>query len=211
MNKPADNQFPIHDLLRNRWSPRAFSSRPVENEKVASLFEAARWSPSGANHQPWSFLFVTQEEPEVFARLLATLAERNQKWAHAVPMLILALARRLKDDGTVNPWAHYDLGQSVAHLSVEAASLGLFVHQMAGFDAEAARREFSVPDEYEPVIVVAVGYAGEPEDLPEDFRERELAKRSRKEMSEFVFEHAWNRPYRDPVPTLRGSEAASRT
>jgi len=196
MRKPADNKHPIHDLLRNRWSPRAFSPARIEPGKLSSLFEAARWSPSCANRQPWSFLFVSREEPEPFGRLLATLTEKNQRWAYAVPVLVLTVTRRVLEDGSENPWAQYDLGQSVAHLSVEAEFLGLSVHQMAGFDAEAARREFDIPAEFDPVTVFAVGYPGDPEELTDDFKQREHDKRTRKEIEEFVFYGKWNASYR---------------
>lgn len=210
MDKPAETYYPIHDLLRNRWSPRAFSPRPIGHEKISSLFEAARWSPSCANHQPWTYLIVTPDEPEPFAKLLGILTERNQRWAASAPMLILALTRRVLEDGTVDLWARYDLGQSVAHLSVEAQALGLVVHQMAGFDAERARQEFSFADEYDPVTVVAVGYPGALEDLPEEFRERELAKRSRRPIEEFVFSGEWNRSYRGAATSPAGVGTGNR-
>lgn len=199
MNKPTDNRHPLHELLRDRWSPRAFSDRMIENDKLASLFEAARWSPSGANLQPWGFLFVTKEDSQAHAKLVTTLTERNQRWASNVPLLILTLARRTSEDGRENPWAGYDLGQSVAHLTVQAVSLGLSVHQMGGFDAERARAAFDVPEGHDPVTVVAVGYPGNPDDLPEEFRQREQDPRKRREIEEFVFENRWNNPYRPAV------------
>lgn len=204
MHKPADNQHPIHDLLRNRWSPRAFSSQEVEGKKLASLFEAARWSPSGANLQPWSYLLTTRESRAAFDKLFATLTEKNQRWARNVPVLLLTLARRVKEDGSENPWSKYDLGQSVAHLSVEASSLGLFVHQMGGFDIEKARAAFDIPVEYDPVTVVAVGYPGDHGDLDEEFRERELAARARRSAAEFVFENEWKRPFRQLLVETAG-------
>lgn len=205
MDKPTNNDFPIHDLLRRRWSPWSFSPRPVEAEKVASLFEAARWSPSGGNTQPWRFLVVTKEQPQAFERLLGALTERNQRWAASVPMLILTLAYRLKADGEENHWAPYDLGQSVAHLSVQASSLGLVVHQMGGFDGDAAREAFGIPEEYRPLTVVAVGYPGDPEELPDDIRGKQYGSRTRKALADFVFEGEWERPYRVRDMAVAGS------
>jgi len=210
MNKPTDNQHSIHELLRARWSPRAFSDRPIEADRLASLFEAARWSPSGANLQPWSFLFVTPNDSEAYAKLVATLTDRNQRWASNVPLLILAVARRTSEDGRENPWAGYDLGQSVAHLTVEAMSLGLSVHQMGGFDADRARALFEIPEGFDPVTVVAVGYPGDPEDLPEEFRERETAPRKRRELGEFVFESRWDNPFNPAVVELSAGTEPSR-
>lgn len=210
MNKPADNGHPLHDLLRDRWSPRSFSQRPVEPEKIASLFEAARWSPSGANLQPWKFLFVTRNESSAYDRLVATLTERNQQWASTVPLLILAVAQRVAEDGRENPWSHYDLGQSVAHLTMEAVALGLAAHQMGGFDIEKARAAFGIPDGFDPITVVAVGYAGDPESLPEEFRERERAPRSRQTIEEFVFDSEWRNSYRPEIRKLAGEAEPSR-
>lgn len=204
MNKPTDNRYPLHTLLRDRWSPRAFSDRVVETDKLASLFEAARWSPSGANLQPWGFLFVTQDDSQAREKLVATLTERNQRWASEVPLLILTLARKVGEDGRENPWASYDLGQSVAHLTVEAGSLGLSVHQMGGFDADLARTSFGIPADYDPLTVVAVGYPGNSDDLPEELREREQAPRSRRGIEEFVFENRWDNPFRPAVLELAG-------
>lgn len=210
MNKPADNKYPIHDLLRDRWSPRAFSQRPIDAEKIASLFEAARWSPSAANLQPWKFLFATPRESSAFDNLVGALTERNQRWASSAPLLILAVAQRVAEDGRENPWSHYDLGQSVAHLTMEAATLGLAVHQMGGFDVEKARAAFDIPAGYDPVTVVAVGHPGDPDGLPEEFREREKAPRTRRALEEFVFENEWNRSYRPQILEPAGETEASR-
>lgn len=194
MQKPAPTQYPVHDLLKNRWSPRAFSAQPVEPAALLSLFEAARWSPSGGNVQPWSFIVTTQSDPEPHARLLSTLGERNQLWAKSAPVLVLTVAQVEREPGKPNPYARYDLGQSVAHLSIQAGALGLFVHQMAGFDARKARELFELPEAYEAVTVFALGYAGDPEQLPGEMRERELAPRVRKPLGEFVFNGAWKQP-----------------
>ena len=210
MDKFAVNNHPIHELLRRRWSPRAFSSQPVESDKLLSLFEAARWSPSAANTQPWYFIVATQDDPEEFSKLLAVLTERNQRWAKSVPVLLLAVARRVTDDGHENRWASYDLGQSMAHLSIQATNLGLSVHQMAGLDPARARDAFGIPEGYEAITAGAIGYPGEPNDLPEDLRDRELAERSRKELTEFVFEGAWEKPYAQTGLEAAGIGPASR-
>jgi len=192
MNKPAVNLHPIHDLLKNRWSPRAFSSQPVEKDHLLSLFEAARWAPSGSNLQPWAFIVTTSADPEPHARLVAALAEFNQMWAKDAPVLVLAVVQREREPGKPNPYATYDLGQSVAHLSVQATNLGLLVHQMAGFDHQKAREAVNLPEGFDPVTVFTIGYPGNAADLPERLRERELAPRARKPLSEFVFDGAWN-------------------
>ncbi len=195
MNKSAQTQYPILDLLKNRWSPRAFAARPVEREKLLSLFEAARWAPSGGNVQPWSFIVTTQSEPEAFEKLLSALGEGNRVWAKDVPVLVLSVVQREREPGKPNRWAAYDVGQAVAHLSIQASAIGLAVHQMGGFDAQQAAQLFNVPEGYEALTVFAIGYAGDPALLPDRLREREVAARSRKPLNEFVFDGAWQEPF----------------
>src|SRR5271157_6029406 len=136
----------IHELLARRWSPRTFSSRPVEPAKLAQLFEAARWSPSSYNAQPWAFIVATREDAEGYNRLLSTLVDVNRQWAQQAPALILAVAK-LDFDHVARPNRHalYDLGQAVANLTVQATALDLHIHQMGGFDPRSARELFAIP------------------------------------------------------------------
>jgi nitroreductase len=188
MNKPANNLHPIHDLIRSRWSPRSFSTRLVEPKILQSLFEAARWAPSAMNAQPWIFLTATiDSQPEAHALLVEALNENNRRWAPIAPVLVLALAKTEREPGKSNRYAAYDLGQAVAFLSLQATALGLHLHQMGGFNAQLARERFAVPPEYEPLVVLAIGYSAEPDALPEDIRLRELAERTRKLQEEFVY------------------------
>lgn len=190
-----DPQARIHELLENRRSPRAFSEQPIESDKLLSLFEAARWSPSSANEQPWRFIVATKDDSRVFAALVESLLEGNRRWAERAPVLALALAQSTYTK-TGRPYQHswYDLGQSVAHLSVQASALGLAVHQMGGFDADKARQLLSIPEGFEPVIVFAVGYPDQPSTLPDDLRKREQAPRLRKPLQGFVYTEEWGKP-----------------
>jgi nitroreductase len=195
MEKTAETQVPIHDLHRRRWSPRAFLDLPVEPDKLLSLFEAARWAASASNEQPWAFLVATRQEPENYAAMLGVLVEFNRGWADKAPVLILTLAHtQFEKDGKPNRHAFYDLGQAVANLSLQATSLGLEAHQMAGFNAETARESFHVPAGWEPVSVIALGYPGSPDSLPEKLRQREISQRTRKPLESFVFTGAWGHP-----------------
>jgi len=195
MEKLAETQTPIHDLIRRRWSPRAFSERPVEPDKLRSVLEAARWAPSSRNEQPWAYLVATREDPESYERLFGVLMETNRAWAQKVPVLILTLAHtQLAKDGTPNRHGFYDLGQATSNLLLQATSLGLVTHQMGGFDVEAARQRFRVPSGWEPVSVMALGYPGEVESLPDQFRAREMEQRRRKPLEEFVFSGTWGHP-----------------
>jgi nitroreductase len=191
MEKPADAQHPIHDLLARRWSPRAFSDKPVAADTLRSLWEAARWAPSSANEQPWSFLVATKDDQQEFGRMLGCLVEGNQIWARQAPVLMVSVAARLDRDKDPNAHAWYDVGQAVADLSVQATALGLFVHQMAGILPDKIRELYQIPDTHEPVTGIALGYAGTPEQLPDKLRQRELAPRTRKSIGEFIFAGRW--------------------
>jgi nitroreductase len=201
MDKPAPVDHPIHPLVRARWSPRAFSVRTVDGATLCSLFEAARWAPSGGNEQPWRFLVVTREQPEAFDAYLSTLSPKNQRWVRGAPVLVFTLARRVRGpEGKPNFHALYDLGQAVAWLSVEATARGLRVHQMGVADSEGVCNVAGgVPDEMMVVTAIAVGYPGDPGDLPEDLRERELAPRIRRSQAEFVYAARWAEPW-GPAP-----------
>jgi len=190
-----DLQAPIHELIANRRSPRAFSEQPIESAKLLSLFEAARWSPSSANEQPWRFIVATKNDTRVFSSLVESLMEGNRRWAERAPALVLALAQSTySKTGTAYRHSWYDLGQSVALLSVEATALGLAVHQMGGFDSDKARQLLSIPDGFEPVVAFAVGYPDQPSTLPDDLRKRERAPRSRKLLQDFVYTEEWGKP-----------------
>jgi nitroreductase len=186
---------PLHDLLSNRRSPRSYSEKPIEPRKIVSLFEAARWSPSSANEQPWHFIVATKEDTTVYNALSKTLMEGNRRWAIRAPMLVLGVAQSFySKNGKLYRHSWYDLGQSVAQLTMQATALGLAVHQMGGFDADKARELFAIPDGYDPVVVFAVGYAESAEHLPDDLRDREVAPRLRKPLEATVFTEKWGKP-----------------
>jgi len=192
MEKPAETHYPIHDLLRRRWSPRAFSDRRVDSAVMRSLLEAARWAPSSYNEQPWSFIVATKDAPAEFARLLSCLVEGNIKWAQHAPVLMVSVARlTFEDDGKPNRHAFHDVGLAVANLIVQATALGLVVHQMAGIFPEKIRELYGIPEGYEAVAGIALGYPGDPQSLPEELRKRELPPRERKPLTEFVFSGGW--------------------
>jgi nitroreductase len=195
IEKAADTRVPIHDLLRRRWSPRAFADRSVEPEKLQSLFEAARWAPSSYNEQPWRFICCTREHPADHERFLGILAEGNVPWARHAPVLILSVANmQFTHNGKPNRHALHDVGLAAENFVIQAVALGLVVHQMAGYDAAKARAVFGIPDGYEPAAAIAVGYQGEPDRLPQPLRDREAAPRTRKPLEEIVFGGRWAEP-----------------
>ena len=194
MEKLAPAQYHIVDLIARRWSPRAFQERPVEPEKLKSLFEAARWAPSSSNEQPWRFLVATKEQRSDYDKLLNCLSERNVKWASRAPLLILSVASLLfEDDGNPNRHAMHDTGLAVENLVLQATALGLQAHQMAGYDVEKARKECQIPSGFEPVAMIAVGYPGDLAVMPDYLRERELKPRERQPIEDFVFSAGWGR------------------
>jgi nitroreductase len=192
--KPTDNRHPIHDLIRERWSPRAFADRSVEPEKLASVFEAARWAASAGNMQPWYFLFATKEDQEAHARFVSLLWERNVRWAQYAPVLILVVAKHYEFPGKERA-SFYDVGMAAGNLVTQAVDLGLTTHQMGGFDANKAVETLHIPAGYEPLAMIALGYPGDPDALPEDLREREIAPRTRKPLNGFVFAGQWEEPF----------------
>jgi nitroreductase len=192
MEKPAETQYPIEEILRRRWSPRSFSERLVEPEKLQSLFEAARWAASSFNEQPWNFIVATKQKPEEHARLLGCLVEGNQPWARAAPVLMVSVAKLNFDKtGKPNRHAFHDVGLAVQNMIVQATALGLCVHQMAGFSSEKVRETYGVPDGFDPVAAIAIGYGQAEDELPEAFREFDLGARRRKPVSSFVFQDHW--------------------
>jgi nitroreductase len=188
-------EYPVHPLLRERRSLRAFYPKTVEPETLGSLLEAARWAPSCANEQPWSFIVAVKDDKPEFQRLLSCLIEFNLEWAQHAPVLILSIARMtFQSNGKSNRHAFHDVGQAIASLTVQATASGLVVHQMAGFDVERARHEFSIPPDHEPVAIAALGYPGSVESLPHKLQQKELAPRQRKPLADFVYERGWGRP-----------------
>jgi len=180
----------IIDMILNRRSTVAFSSKPIEQEKITDLFEAARLAPSSSNIQPWRFIYATQEDKEQFQVLFDCLAPGNQRWAKNAYMLVLSVAEQsyeYKDVYQSNKYAFHDVGISMGMLMVEAAYLGLVTHPMGGYDPEKARKDLDIPEMFTPVAMIAVGYPGTTDDLPEDLIKREKSERKRKSLDEIVF------------------------
>lgn len=178
----------------NRWSPRSFASRDVSPEDLMKVFEAARWTASSYNEQPWRYLVGTRGS-ETYKKIFSTLIGFNQGWAGSAPVLILGVAStKFSHNGTPNGYALHDLGAASSYLTLQASELGLKTHQMAGFDHEAARKAFEIPEDYALGSVIALGYQGEPAALGhEQMIAMEIAPRERKALSEFVLS-AWGEP-----------------
>jgi len=191
MKKPAPVDAPVNDLIRDRWSPRAFSEKLIAPDVLRTLFEAARWAPSSNNEQPWAFIVATRDDKENFVKLLSTLVEFNAGWARHAAVLGIAVSKLNFEKGNPNRNAYYDTGAASVLLTIEAVHQGLVTHQMAGFDPQKAKQIFGIPEGWEPIAAMAIGYPGDPSSLPEKLRDRELAPRTRKAISDFVMTGHW--------------------
>jgi nitroreductase len=194
MDKPAPVDHPVHDIVRERWSPRAFADRPIDQQVLDSLLEAARWSPSARNSQPWRFLVAHRADADEFARLLDCLVPGNRRWARSAAVLLVAVALGSDHKGRQLIHGAYDTGQAVAWLTAEATARGIRVHQMGGFDPDRVRQSYGVPDHARPMTAVALGYPTDPDCLDDDLRAQELAPRERRPLTQLVFRRAWGEP-----------------
>jgi nitroreductase len=184
----ATTRVPLHPLLADRWSSRAFSDQPVTPEIVVSLMEAVRWAPSAFNDQPWRFILATRDNLDSHARLLTCINTSNQRWAPHAWVLLLTLANStFEADGSPNRTAQYDLGQSIQNLTVQASAHGLNVRQMAGILPDKIREMYHIPEDVTVMTAVAVGYPGDAARLPAPLPERETHARTRKPLQDLFF------------------------
>ena len=188
---PVEGVLPA---ILNRWSPRSFSDRDVAPADLAKVFEAARWAASSYNEQPWRFLVGTRNSI-TYKKIFDSLMAANQAWAGSAPVLILGAAKtKFSHNGAPNRVALYDLGAAASYLTLQASTLGLAAHQMAGYDQAAARQALEIPEEFALGSVIALGYQGEPAALADgQLLAHEVAPRQRKSLKDFVF-LSWNSP-----------------
>jgi len=194
MQKPAITQQAIHELLANRWSGRAYDAgKAVSQEQVVSLLEAARWAPSCFGDQPWRYVFCNKaDNMQAWQAAFDCLVPGNQGWAVNAPVLLLICADTLfGHNDKPNKWAAYDTGAATENLCLQATALGLMAHQMGGFDADKARTTFKVPERYQILAMVTVGYQAAIEGLSEEDKAREVAARSRKPLETLFFNGVW--------------------
>jgi len=186
----------LHPILANRWSSRAFATdRPVGRDTLMACLEAARWAPSCFGDEPWRFIVCDKASDQAgWEKLLACLAPKNQQWAKNAPVLLLACAVTAFRRGGENRWAKYDTGAAGVSLCLQAEALGLASHQMGGFDSDAVRTAFAIPDDVTPMAAIALGYQAPADNLDEGFREIELSERKRQPIGSCFFAGAWDKP-----------------
>ncbi|WP_100809930.1 MULTISPECIES: nitroreductase family protein [unclassified Microbacterium] len=183
---PAQTEAPILDVLAERWSTRVFDAEaPLDEAAIQSALEAARWTPSANNTQPWRFIVARRGTAE-FQAVHDALRGFNQSWTTAASLLVVFVAETETADGTPLRMAAYDLGQAAAHFTVQAHASGLHTHQMGGFDADAISAKFSLESRFAPLTVMAVGALGDIAEATEELRERELAPRTRHAVKDLV-------------------------
>lgn len=191
--KRALPDHPIVPQLAERWSPYGFADRPVSDDLLCSLFEAARWAPSSYNEQPWHYIVAKKVNTEEFKAALACLDEANQEWAKAAPVLAFGVvALRFKKNHKENRAAVHDLGLASANLVMEATAHGVYIHQMIGIDPGKIRETYQIPKDYEAWTGLALGYKADPATLPAEQKKSDETPRQRKPLRAFVFSGSWN-------------------
>lgn len=185
----------ILEIIQERWSPYAFSSAPVEDYKIKAMFEAAACAPSCNNEQPWTFVYATRNDGEVFNSFIGFLVESNQIWAKNAFALIISFARtNFSLSGKPNRYAFHDTGMAVSNLLLQAMTMDIYVHQMAGYSVDKVKEYFNLHGEMEPVACMAVGYLGDGENLSPELLKRDETRRPRKSIADFTFRKDLSNP-----------------
>jgi len=195
-DRPAPTNIAIHDLLKRRWSPRAFDpNRPVTREQLKVLLEAGRWAPSCNGDEPWRYLIWDKgRDPQGWQKAYDCLNENNKKWVKNVPLLMLSCAgSAFEATGKPNRWTQHDTGAASVSMALQAVAMGLVIHQMGGWDADKARAAFAIPPEFTPMAMIAVGYQASPDILDEETKAKEMRPRGRKPVAERFYEGGWGK------------------
>jgi len=186
MVKIANTQFPVIDLIKNRWSARSFSSKEISNETLHTIIEAAAWAPSANNEQPWKFLIAKNGE-EKFAKVWGSLMSGNQPWCkNAAAFICVYASNTFQASGKPNAWASHDVGIATGYLLLQATSMDVYCHPMAGYDKQKLSEAFDLSEDLVPQCIIALGYLDEAEKLEEPFKTREVTPRSRKSVESLL-------------------------
>lgn len=178
-------------LFEKRWSPRAFSGKPIDRTIVNAVFDSSKYAASSYNEQPWRII-LSENGSDSYRHIFDAMSESNQSWAQSAPLLGVVISKRyFSKTGKENRHAQYDCGAFMALASLRAVELGLFIHQMAGFDPQQVRNSFSIPEEFEPITLLAMGEVGDLEEIPMEFWENERESSTRNKKEEFLFWENW--------------------
>jgi nitroreductase len=188
MVKIPVTKYPVHELIRSRWSARAFSNQSIDEDTLFTIFEAASWAASSNNEQPWRYIYARREDKKTFHAMVECLMPGNRPWARNAAALILCVIKNTAGaENRPNPIALHDAGLANATLLLQAISQNIYGHMMGGYDRKIAREKFDIPEGYEPVVFIALGYLDSHEMLEEPFKTREVTPRTRKSLDEIVF------------------------
>jgi nitroreductase len=181
----------IHKLIKERWSPRSFIEKQISNDEMSTLIEAARWAPSARNSQPWRYIIALKEDTTTWERLFDCLVDFNKEWVKNASAIVLAVVQKKSSSGNILPHAWYDLGLSVANLTFQANSLGIYVRNMGGFSPTKAIDNFSITENFEPVVMLALGYPGNFDKLEPGLVVPRGNERERRKFDGIVYNGDW--------------------
>jgi nitroreductase len=185
--KKAKTNYPVHELITKRWSARSFSDDPIDSQKIYTLFEAASWAASSMNEQPWRYKFAIRDDTMEFKKFHNCLFPGNKPWSSSAAVIILSLAKKFYSrTGSINKHYFHDVGAANNNLLLQAASMDIYGHMMAGFDEKKTIETFTLPPDLEPVCFIVLGYLDQAEKLEEPYLSRELQERSRKRLEEII-------------------------
>lgn len=180
-------QFPVNEIFPNRWSPRAMSGESISDNELFTLFEAARWTPSSFNNQPWRFIYA-KRNTDSWTPIFDLMGEFNQSWTqHAAVLLVVVSKNNFEHNHKLSRTHSFDTGAAWQSLALQASLMGLVAHGMEGFDYEKAQKDLHIPADHTVEAMVAIGRPGKKENLPAALQEREQPS-DRKPVSSFIFE-----------------------
>lgn len=185
----------VLEIIKERWSPYAFSKHPVEEFKIKAMLEAAGHAPSCNNEQPWMFVYTTREDENVFNDYIGFMDDRNQVWAkHAYAIIISMARKKFSHNGKPNRFALYDTGMAVTNLLLQGMAFDIHVHQMGGFSVEKVGEYFKLGADVEPIAMMAAGFLGDGEDLPAEVLKKDETRRPRKPVNDYAFRNKLYNP-----------------
>jgi nitroreductase len=177
--------YPILDVILNRWSSRAMTGQPLSNTELMSLFEAARWAPSSYNNQPWRFIYATNDDKE-FSTFLDIMVDVNRAWCEKASVaMVLCSKKHFEYNGKYSRTHSFDAGSAWENLAIQGVSMGLVIHALEGFDYDRARKELNIPDEYDIECMIVAGKKDDCENLSEELQKREVCT-DRKPLAEII-------------------------
>jgi len=191
--KTAETQIHLNELIARRWSPRGFDPyKDVEAEKLLSILEAARWTASSSNLQPWRFIVAPRQNKAEFDKMLSVIKEGNQPWAQHAGVLMIGVINKYRRPDVLNRHASHDLGQAIAQMVLQALEFDIYARQMGGFYPDMAREVYNIPEEYEPFTAIAFGYKTlDLSHLNDVHREKEYSPRERQSLDSLVYSGSW--------------------